>query len=152
MRKLLIAGLTSLIVAGSATVAPAAVINWNTWNTVSSGSALAGSIVTTYQGPAEALVLNYPSYLPAATYADGVTVNNAPDASNNILRITGGDASIQTLTFSQAVVNPVFAIWSLGQPGIDASFNFIGATPTFVAGGTSNEYQGSAINVDGNSS
>ena len=78
-------------------------------------------------------------------------VNNAPQPSNNILKIFGGDPNAtQTLTFSQAVVNPVFAIWSLGQGGIDASFNF-NQTPVFVAGGPNAEYGGVAISVSGNS-
>jgi hypothetical protein len=54
-----------------------------------------------------------------------------------------------TITFSQAVTNPVFAIRSLGQSGTNASFSFL-QTPTFEAGGPSNEYNGSAITVAGN--
>ena len=46
-------------------------------------------------------------------------------------------------------MNPVFAIWSLGQGSIDASFVF-NQTPTFVAGGPSLEYSGSAISVAAN--
>jgi len=146
MQKLLIAGLTSLLIAGNVSVASAAVVTWNTWDSTTTGSA--GSINVTYAGPALSLVLNYPSYTPTTTFADGVIVSNAPSPSNNILQITGGSDATQTLTFSQAVVNPVFAIWSLGSSTL-ASFVF-DQTPTFISGGPSAEYGGSAIDVTGN--
>jgi hypothetical protein len=147
MFKLAIAGLTSLFVIANIPAAGAAVITWNTWETTSSGSA--GSIGVTYTGPALSVYASYPSYTPTSTFADGVTVDNAPLPSNNILQITGGSNDVQTLTFSQAVVNPVFAIWSLGQSNGPASFVF-DQTPTFVAGGPSAEYNGGPINVAGN--
>ncbi|MDE2378380.1 PEPxxWA-CTERM sorting domain-containing protein [Bradyrhizobium sp.] len=146
MRKVFLAGLCSLAFACIASEAPAAVITWNTWDTSSSGTM--GPIAVTYDGPAN-LVTGYPSYLPASTFADSSVVNNAPQPSNNILQITGGSPNIYTLTFSQAVVNPVFAIWSLGQGRLPTSFVFT-QTPTFVAGGPSNEYSGQAITVSGN--
>lgn len=147
MRKLLVAGISSLILAGSASVASAAVVTWNTWDSTSTGTA--GPINVTYAGPAVSLELNYPSYTPTSTFADGTIVNNAPTPANNILKIFGGSEAIQTLTFSQAVVNPVFAIWSLGQAGGPASFVF-GQTPTVVSGGSSTEYGGGPINLSGN--
>jgi hypothetical protein len=147
MKKLIAAGLSALILAGSASVASAAPVTWTTWDSTSSGTA--GPIGVTYSGPAAQLVTNYPSYTPTTTFADGSIVDNGPTSANGILRILGGNTSTQTLTFSQAVVNPVFAIWSLGQPSIDASFVF-GQTPTFVSGGSNDQYGGSAINVVGN--
>ena len=110
MRKLLIAGISSLIVAGSASVAAADVITWTTWNSKSSG--FATPITVTYAGPALSLQQPYPSYTPTGTFADGNIVDNAPTPANGILQITGGNNATQTLTFSSAVVNPVFAIWS----------------------------------------
>ena len=147
MRKLLLAGISALIVVGSASVASADVVTWTTWNSASSGTA--GPITVTYAGPAVSLQQPYPSYTPTTTFADGTIVNNAPLPANGILQIFGGNAATQTLTFSQAVVNPVFAIWSLGQTGIDASFVF-NQTPTFVSGGPNAEYGGTGITVAGN--
>jgi len=146
MRKTFLAGLCSLGLGCIATGASAATITWNTWDSSSTGTM--GSLTTNYNGPAT-LVTGYPSYLPASTFADGSIVNNAPQPSNNILQITGGTSNVYTLSFSQAVVNPVFAIWSLGQSGDPTSFVFT-QTPTFVAGGPSNEYGGQAITVSGN--
>ena len=86
MRKLLIAGLSSLIVAGSATVASAAVVTWTTWTSASTGTA--GPIGLTYAGPAVSLETPYPSYDPTSTFADGSVVNNAPVPANGILKVS----------------------------------------------------------------
>ena len=146
MRKIVLAGIGAFIASMSA--ASAAPVTWTTWTSTSGGTA--GSIGVTYAGPAVAVVNGYPSYTPTSTFADGTFVDNGPSPSNNILQIMGGNANLQTLTFSQAVVNPVFAIWSLGQGGIDASFDFT-QTPKFIAGGPNDQYQGTSITVDGNS-
>ena len=71
----------------------------------------------TYSGEMSGQYSGYPSCGPSATFADGTIVANAPVAANGIVRLIGGrgsDAVIDTITFSQAVVNPVFSIWSLG--------------------------------------
>ena len=147
--KMHVLALAAALCAGAAQAAP---IDWNTWSSTSAGSitTTGGPIGVTYAGPALAVYNPYPSYTPTSTFADGVIVNNAPLASNGILQITGGGSAVQTLTFSQAVVDPVMAIWSLGQPGLNASFHFLGAAvPTFVSGGTNAEYGGVAISVLG---
>ena len=145
MRKLLLAGIASLAIGCGP--ASAATVIWNTWNTATSGTD--GSLGVTFSGgPTDNLVTGYPSYTPASTFADGSVVSNAPLSTNNILQLVGGTNALQTVTFSQAVVDPVFAIWSLGASGNTASFVF-NQTPTFVVGGPSAEYGGSAITVSG---
>ncbi len=133
----------------------AATIDWNTWSSNSAGSisTASGPISVTYSGEMSGQYADYPSWGPSATFADGTIVANAPVAANGIVRLIGGGggaAVVDTVTFSQAVVNPVFSIWSLGQGGDTASFHFIGATPVFVAGGPGAEYGGSSITVSGN--
>jgi hypothetical protein len=147
MRNLILAGVSALSLLSSASIASADVVTWTTWDSTSGGTA--GPIHVTYAGPAVSVQTNYPSYMPASTFADGTIVSNAPTAANNILQIMGGNTTTQTITFSQAVVNPVFAIWSLGAGGTPASFVF-DQTPTFVVGGPSNEYTGGPIVVSGN--
>ena len=137
-------------------LAQSATIDWNTWTSNATGTIASTPVTVTYSGEMSGVnpYYPYPSYGPSTTYADGVMVANAPSASNGIILLTGGGgagAVVDTITFSQAVTNPVFTIWSLGQGGINASFDFIGATPVFVAGGPSNEYSGQAITVNGNS-
>jgi len=136
-------------------LANAATIDWNTWSSNSAGSisTTSGPISVTYSGEMSGQYSGYPSWGPSATFADGTIVANAPVAANGIVRLIGGrgsDAVVDTVTFSHAVVNPVFSIWSLGQGGDTASFHFLGATPVFVAGGPGAEYGGSSISVSGN--
>lgn len=55
--------------------------------------------------------------------ANGLTVR--PTACEQIGAIGGAGRPVtQTLTFSQALVNPVMAILSLGQPGLVVTYNF----------------------------
>ncbi len=136
-------------VAASAQAVP---IDWNTWTSTTTGSisTAGGPIAVTFSGPAIEVVSNYPSYTPSSTFADGTVVDNAPVAANGIMKLWGGSDALNTVTFATALVNPVMAIWSLGQGGINANFSFTNATPTFVSGGPSAEYNGSPIGVAGN--
>jgi len=132
--------------------AQAEVISWNQWESGTGGTittpettvqvTFSGELPTSYYA-------DYPSWLPAATYADGTAVENAP--TGGIKRLHGGTDGVNAIEFSTAVVDPVLAIWSLGQPSLQARFDFIDATPVFVAGGVSQEYGGGAIVVDGQS-
>jgi hypothetical protein len=151
-RAMRVLGFLALTVLFSAN-AFAVPIHWNTWASPSSGSLTTGSstvTVTFATSNFHTNMANYPSWLPANTYADGVLVDNGPAQSNGIMQLSGGTTNLNTLTFSTPVVDPVFAIWSLGQTGIQASFDFVGLAPVFVAGGPSAEYGGSAITVVGN--
>jgi hypothetical protein len=92
-----------------------------------------------------------PAGPPPTTFSGGI-VGNAPPVANNSIGIEGGVSYIESITFSSPVVDPIFAIWSLGQPGIAASFNFTASEPfNVLAGGPSSEYGGSALTVSGNS-
>lgn len=127
-------------------------VDWNTWSTATSGTiaAAGGDVGVAFTGPVGSLTFAFPSYNPDSTFADGVIVDNAPVAANNMRTLVGGSAAINTITFSTAVLNPVMAIWSLGQTGNPASFVFSDATPVLVSGGPNAEYGGSAITVTGN--
>lgn len=142
--------LASLLATGLS--AQADVISWNQWESGAAGTiTTAGTTVeVTFSGELPtSYYADYPSWLPAATYADGTVVENAP--TGGIKRLHGGSDAVNAIEFSTPVVNPVMAIWSLGQPSLQARFDFIDATPVFIAGGVSQEYGGSAIVVDGQS-
>lgn len=134
--------------------AQASTIDWNTWNPatkqgsispegITVGFSIVGSGGTWWVAP------TWPLYTPTTTWADGTVVANAPVPANNLMGLNGGNTLVNTLTFSSPVVNPVMAIWSLGSSSLEATFEF-NATPTFVAGGPSTEYGGTAITVSGN--
>jgi hypothetical protein len=150
----LAAGAT-LAVMASASAAGAATIDWNAWSstfttgaTGGSATGTAGSVGVTYSGELENLFLGYPSWGPAGTF-NGGSISNAPSPSDGIVQLFGGGSVVDTITFSHPVTNPVMAIWSLGQGGINASFQFSGEPFTIESGGPSNEYGGQSITSSG---
>jgi len=124
-------------------------IYWNTWTSTTAGTLTApgGPVAVTFSGPAFGYLPSYPSWTPAATFADGAVVDNGPVSSNGIMQLRGGTGALNTVSFATPVVDPVMAIWSLGQGGTQATFVFSGATPPLVSGGASAEYGGSTIAV-----
>jgi hypothetical protein len=142
----------------AAPLSQAATITWTNWTAGTAGNpgsasgaiALSPSVSVTYNGQTAGRTLNYPSWTPAGTFSGGA-VGNAPPQSFNAVALTGGSAATNTITFSTAITDPVFAIWSLGSPSIPASFNFTASEPfTVQAGGGSVEYGGSSITKSGN--
>lgn len=107
-----------------------------------------GTITVTYSGQTSGLLTNYPSWNPVSTFTDtasGGIVGNAPPQANNAVQIEGGQTYTETITFSHEIVNPIFAIWSLGSGGTPAYFNFTTSNFNVLGGGPSAEYGGQAI-------
>lgn len=119
---------------GTETPAKAGTITWTTWTSATAGNSWSaartiGSVGVTYNGQVTYFYTNYPRWAPASTY-EGGAVGNAP-SPHNILRLTGGaNMGIDTVLFSQAVVDPVMAILSLGAGGDTAQFVFTSANRT----------------------
>lgn len=153
------------LVAGCLTIsalpAHADTIAWTTWssstggtNTNPAGAAgsatgTLGGVTVTYSGQLQGLQSNYPSWNSAAFTSP--TIANAPPPGNGAIQMEGGSSYNETITFSSAITDPVFAIWSLGQSGEQAEYIFqvpLGSV-TLEAGGASSEYGGQAIGVTG---
>jgi hypothetical protein len=162
-REVNVMNMKSLVISAiflcSATAANAAVIDWADWGSAVSSPVVGTAIGTTssgvtigYTGELQSLVTNYPSFQPSSSFVGG-NVGNAPSPSGGVLQLFGGNSGVtDTITFSTAVTNPVFAIWSLGSPSITARFDFTDAEPfTIQAGGANAEYGGSSIVKSGNS-
>jgi hypothetical protein len=135
--------------------ANAVVIDWTQWNaptaTGSAGGAItgtAGSTAISYTG--ELLSLSQaPLWTPTSTWV-GNNVSNAPPVSFGAIQLQGGGAVVDTVTFTAPVMNPVFAIWSLGQTGLPASFVFNTSNFSVEASGPNDPYGGTALTVSGN--
>jgi hypothetical protein len=129
-------------------------IVWTNWSSATSGNpgsatGTIGSISVSYSGQTSGLT-NVPSWTPASTFTGG-EVGNAPPHSPTI-QIEGGSNLSETIMFSSTVVDPIFAIWSLGQPGSPASFDFSsksGQPFNLLGGGPSTEFLGSALTSSG---
>jgi hypothetical protein len=129
---------------------------WTDWTSATAGNpgSAAGTVNgvgVTYSGQVSGAVINGASgiWAPNSSFIGG-TVTSSPSTVNDDIRLNGiGFTGPNTITFASPVTNPVFAIWSLGQPGLAASFTFA-QTPTFEAGGPNANFGGSAITVLGN--
>lgn len=147
-------GLLLSIGISAATPSLAATI-WTDWTGAQAGNpgTAAGTlngVGVTYSGDVNAFVLNgtSPIWQPTSSYVGG-SITTSPSVVGDDIRLDGSFTGVNTITFASPIVNPVFAIWSLGQPGLNATFTF-GQTPTFQVGGPNSFFGGSAINVIGN--
>jgi hypothetical protein len=126
--------------------------NWtsDTLGTPGSASGSLSGITVSYSGEVNGnTVINGTSTdwsNPASSFIGG-TVTTSPSTVGDIITENGTFAGTNTLTFASAIVDPVFAIWSLGSPSAPASFTF-NAVPTFEAGGP-DVFVGGAITVSG---
>ena len=132
-----------------------AATTWTDWTsaTVGNPGSAAGTlngVQVTYSGEVGGSVLNGQSniWAPNSSFIGG-TVTTSPSIVGDDIRLAGAFTGTNTLTFGTPLVNPVFAIWSLGQPGLAASFTF-NATPTLQAGGPNSQFGGQTITVLGN--
>ncbi|HTC74039.1 MAG TPA: PEP-CTERM sorting domain-containing protein [Edaphobacter sp.] len=154
LKRLLVNPVSAFLLAACAVSASAFAhadtIGWTNWSTATSGnpgsaSGTIGTINVTYSGQTSGLT-NVPSWTPASTFTGGV-VGNAPPHTPTV-QLEGGSGITETVTFSSTVVDPIFAIWSLGQPGLSASFDFSsksGQPFSVLGGGPSAEFGGSAL-------
>jgi hypothetical protein len=135
-------------------MAHADTIVWTNWSSASAGNpgsatGTVGAISVTYSGQTSGLT-NVPSWTPASTFTGGL-VGNAPPHTPTI-QIEGGSTLTETISFSSTVVDPIFAIWSLGQTGSPATFDFSsksGQAFNILGGGPNNEFGGSALTSTG---
>jgi hypothetical protein len=161
------AALTAALI--SATPASAAEIYWTQWNseTLSSAPSTAGSALGTISSLG--INVNYSgevivgwentSWLPTTTFSGG-TISNPPTITSHqppppfgYIGLEGGAnfTGLDTISFSAPVVDPVMAIWSLGNPTTEASFVFPTTEPvTIESGGPSQEWGGQSITQSGN--
>jgi hypothetical protein len=141
-----------LVMASSASLL-AAPVNWNFWTFNQTGFLPVGSqnITVTYSTvDFHNVLLGYPSWNPASTWADGTILSNGLTQTNNIMQIFGGTPTVNTLSFSQPVIDPVLAIFSLGSAiQGPASFVFTGLNPLNIVGGPSAEFGGNALSLSG---
>ena len=161
MKKLLLT--TALASLAFATAAHAT--TWTVWSPTytagypGSATGTMDGVTVSYAGevngsignpPCGGVCFGYPSWNPTSTWVGGI-VTSAPAPDDGMIQLIGGGgtgAITDTIVFSSPVLNPVIAIWSLGQGGGEAEFDFSTA-PTFEAGGPSAEYGGVPVVVSG---
>ena len=135
--------------------AQAATVVWTQWASNTAGTM--GDVDVTYSGEEEGLIFpgsipSFEGYIPNSSFLGG-PVGNVPTNANGALKLIGGlgeDATTNTITFSEALINPVFLIWNLGQVGKSARFDFLESPSiSIVAGGPTTQYGGGALTLSG---
>jgi hypothetical protein len=122
-------GAGAAIMGMSATSANAVIIDWVDWTSAgtntANGTLAAGTVGVTYSGPYQFFqngvsgnTTNYWTEGTPAPYTNNAVVGNAPTAAEGIALTQPGS---KTVTFSQPVVNPLFAFnsWNGGSQSID---------------------------------
>ena len=155
-RTLLIASALVMLLGLAAIDAQAATI-WTDWESATASLTASGSasgslngVGVSYTGEVRGSILNgiSTSWSPDTSFIGG-TVTTSPSVVGDEIQLQGSFTGPNTITFASPVQNPVFAIWSLGAPGVPTSFTF-DATPTLQAGGINSQFGGASITVLGN--
>lgn len=125
--------ISKALVIGCASLSPLALagpITWTDWTSATTGPAgsaagTIGSVGIRYGGDVTFAQLgagiNYWTEV-TAPYTGSAVVDNAPTASEMIAMSLAGITN--TITFSQAVTNPIMAIVSQGQNGLPVTYDF----------------------------
>jgi hypothetical protein len=135
-------------------------ITWADWTAADAVSAtgMIGGIGISFSGdinPAAQTACGTNFWVPDAPYLSA-TVDNAPPPCD-VIRLTGGipGTGTQTVTFASPVTDPVFAILSLGQPGVpvlydfDADFTILSQGAGFFGGGPTSLTRPTATQLEG---
>ena len=146
MKKLLSACLLAAVMPLSAFAADTA--DWTDWTTNTQGSFVqnGNTISVTYSGT-NLGVSHADFYYNVPSSFTTALVTNSPSAADGTIIMTGGDTTVNTFTFSQAVVDPLLVLFSVGQPGgYFVPFNFLGSVDfSILAQGAGNWGGGSLV-------
>ncbi len=137
MKKILAAAGLLAAVALAAAPVRAETIYWTQWDTGTFAYGMPGSasgvmhlpggdVTVSYSG--EFFQANDPGNWNYWTTYLSPTVSNVPTPHNVSITLKGGNAIVNTLSFSAPVVNPVMAIQSLGNMGSDPAIYDFGNT------------------------
>ena len=125
-KSILVAAL--LLSAGAATAADTA--SWTTWSGTAGTFVQNGNTINvSYTGQSNWIDYTASIFNQVQSSFTSPAVTNTPGA-NGTIAMTGGDTQINNFHFSQAVIDPLIAVWSVGQGGVPVSFNFLNS-PSF---------------------
>lgn len=135
-------------------------VSWTSWTSTSAGSFTqnATSVSVSYTGDTSGVM--YASYMyDVPSSFTNATVTNTPTAAEGTLQMFGGHPTVlNNFHFSQAVIDPVMDLFSVGNGGrpvrfvFDPSYSFsIGAQgPGHWGGGTLTQAGNTVTGIEGN--
>lgn len=130
MKRMMWSALAAGLLAAQTGVA--ASVTWTDWQTIgvsgaSIGTGTMGAVTVTYEGTVPVAFaqlgsgINYWTEGSPAPYTGSAIIDNAPTAAE-MIALNG--AGTHVLSFSTAVLNPVLAIVSMGQPTFAVTYDF----------------------------
>lgn len=125
--------------------------SWAVWLGTSAAFTQNGSTVNvTYTGQLNSIDYNASYFNSVPTSFTSSEVTNTP-GSNGAIHMTGGTSDVNTLHFSQAVINPLIAVFSVGQGGTPVTFNFLNNPSFVIASQGAGHWGGGLLTQNGNS-
>ena len=136
-----------LLNTGAATAADTA--SWALWSDTAGTFLQNGNTITvTYTGQFNSVDHIAAVFDDVPTSFTNSAVTNTPGA-NGTIHMTGGTSAPNNFHFSQAVVDPLVAIWSVGQGGVPVTFNF--DSPFTILSQGAGHWGGGTLIQNGNS-
>jgi hypothetical protein len=143
-------------------VALAAQVAWVDWTTftagftdgTANGTVSSAGLTVSYSGEVYNIDTQVDGtgtdyWAPDSTWADGSIIDNAPPGTD-IIALRGNTGSTNTITFSQPVMNPFMAIYSLGRDSLEVTYEFNSPFDVIVGGGSSTNGGSSVVELPGN--
>lgn len=123
--------------------------SWASWSgTTGTFSQNGNSITVTYTGQYNWIDYTAGIFNDVPSSFTNSIVTNTP-GSNGTIAMTGVDNGTNNFHFSHAVVDPIIAIWSVGQGGMPVTFNFNNPFTVLSSGG--GHWGGGTLIQSGNS-
>lgn len=127
--------LTALILSPNLAIAAINTASWVSWSgTTGTFDQNGDSVTVSYSGQYNWIDHDSLIFNEVPTSFTNSSVTNTP-GSNGTIAMTGGSSEINNFHFSQAVVDPLIAIWSVGAPDVSVMFNFNSPFTILSSGG-----------------
>lgn len=148
--------LLALLLLNGGAAAAADTASWASWSDTTGTFLQNGNTITvTYTGQFNSVDHIAAVFDDVPTSFTNSAVTNTPGA-NGTIHMTGGISAPNNFHFSQAVIDPLIAIWSVGQPGLpvtvnfDSPFTILSQGAGHWGGGTLTQNDNSLTGVEGN--
>jgi len=125
--------------------------SWANWssNTVGTFMQNGSSVTVTYSGTG--LGVDHGGYFyDVPSSFTNAAVTNTPGTNGTVIMV-GGTGDVNTFHFSQAVIDPLIDLFSVGQGGVPVSFNFLGSVSFTVGAQGGGHWGGGSLVQSGNS-
>lgn len=124
--------------------------SWTNWTDLNHGSLTQNGSTINVGYTGSAFAVDHGSYFyDVPTSFTSADITNTP-GTNGTLEMAGGGSTVQTFTFSQAVIDPVIALYSLGQPGLAVHLVFDTSDFSITSSTANGHWGGGSITQSGN--